>query len=59
MNEVQTIMDEIKKNMPYFTEKYKVKNIGIFGSYVRGSLPYTFYSTRLKATGISISWFRK
>jgi len=36
MNEVQTIMDEIKKNMPYFTEKYKVKNLGIFGSYVRG-----------------------
>jgi hypothetical protein len=22
--------------MPYFTEKYKVKTIGVFGSYVRG-----------------------
>jgi hypothetical protein len=36
MTEVQAIMNEIKKNMPYFTEKYKVKTIGVFGSYVRG-----------------------
>jgi len=36
MAEVQAIMNEIKKNMPYFTEKYKVKTIGVFGSYVRG-----------------------
>jgi len=29
------------------------------GFSVDNSLPYTFYSTRLKATGISISWLRK
>ena len=36
MTEAQAIMNEIKMNMPYFTEKYKVKAIGVFGSYIRG-----------------------
>jgi uncharacterized protein len=36
MTEAQTIMNEIKVNIPYFTEKYKVKTIGVFGSYIRG-----------------------
>jgi len=36
MTEIAQIMDEIKKNMPYFKEKYKVKTLGVFGSYVRG-----------------------
>jgi len=36
MTELAQIMDEIKKNMPYFKEKYKVKTLGVFGSHVRG-----------------------
>ena len=36
MAEIDEIMSIIKENMPYFTEKYRVKTIGLFGSYVRG-----------------------
>jgi predicted nucleotidyltransferase len=36
MAEIDEFMNIIKENMLYFTEKYKVKTIGLFGSYVRG-----------------------
>jgi len=36
MTELEEIKAKIKDNMPYFTDKYKVKSLGIFGSYVRG-----------------------
>ena len=35
MTELEEIKAKIKNNMPYFTDKYKVKSLGIFGSYVR------------------------
>ena len=35
MTEIERIMSEIRKNMPYLQEKYNVKSLGIFGSYVR------------------------
>lgn len=34
--EIEEIINEIRKNMSYFKEKYAVKNLGIFGSYIRG-----------------------
>lgn len=36
MNEVEHIMMKLKENMPALREKYKVKTLGIFGSYIRG-----------------------
>jgi predicted nucleotidyltransferase len=36
MTELEEITAKIKDNIPYFTDKYKVKSLGIFGSYVRG-----------------------
>ena len=35
MTDTEDIMEKIRKNMPYLRERYKVKNVGIFGSYVR------------------------
>jgi len=36
MSEVETIMKKLNENMPTLREKYKVKTLGIFGSYIRG-----------------------
>ena len=36
MTEFERTMIEIRKNMPYLQEKYNVRSLGIFGSYVRG-----------------------
>jgi uncharacterized protein len=36
MTELEEIVAKIKEDLPYFTDKYKVKSLGIFGSYVRG-----------------------
>ena len=36
MTTLEEIMTKIKNDMPYFADKYKVKSLGIFGSYVRG-----------------------
>ncbi len=36
MKEVDNIIRSIKKNMPLLRDRYKVKRIGIFGSYLRG-----------------------
>lgn len=36
MTELEEITTKIKDNMPYFVDKYKVKALGIFGSYIRG-----------------------
>ena len=36
MTELEEIMKRIKNDLPYFADKYKVKSLGIFGSYVRG-----------------------
>ena len=36
MTELEEITAKIKENIPYFVDKYKVKSLGIFGSYVRG-----------------------
>jgi predicted nucleotidyltransferase len=36
MRELERIMNEIRNNMPYLQEKYRVKSIGLFGSYIRG-----------------------
>ena len=36
MTEFERIMIEIRKNMPYLQEKYNVRSLGIFGSYVGG-----------------------
>ena len=36
MTEAENIMERIRENMPYLQETYGVRNIGIFGSYVRG-----------------------
>lgn len=34
--ELKEIKNVLKKNMPILEEKYKVRDIGIFGSYIRG-----------------------
>ena len=36
MTELEEMMAKIKKDLPYFADKYKVKSLGIFGSYIRG-----------------------
>jgi len=36
MKSKEEILNILKKELPYLREKFKVKNIGIFGSYVRG-----------------------
>lgn len=36
MTEVEKIMKKLNENMPTLREKYKVKTLGIFGSYIRG-----------------------
>ena len=36
MTNAEAIMEKIRGNMPYLRERYKVKNVGVFGSYVRG-----------------------
>ncbi len=35
MKSKEEILRTMKKELPYLKEKFKVKNIGIFGSYVR------------------------
>jgi predicted nucleotidyltransferase len=36
MKNLEEIKKILKKELPYLKEKYKVKKLGIFGSYVRG-----------------------
>ena len=36
MTDTESIMEKIKEDMPYLQEQYKVKNVGVFGSYIRG-----------------------
>ena len=36
MNEVEQFMEKLRENMPSLREKYNVKTLGIFGSYIRG-----------------------
>ena len=36
MTELEKLKERIKGDMPYLRNKYKVKAMGIFGSYVRG-----------------------
>ncbi len=36
MKSKDKILKVLKKELPYLEEKFKVKSIGIFGSYVRG-----------------------
>lgn len=36
MTEAEKIMKKLDENMPTLREKYKVKTLGIFGSYIRG-----------------------
>jgi len=36
MTETQTIIREIKKGLPVLRDKYGIREIGIFGSYLRG-----------------------
>ena len=36
MTEVEKIMKKLNENMPTLREKYRVKTLGIFGSYIRG-----------------------
>lgn len=36
MKEIEKIMKKLKDNMPLIREKYHVKSLGVFGSYVRG-----------------------
>ncbi len=36
MIDTEGIMEKIKEDMPYLQERYKVKNVGVFGSYIRG-----------------------
>jgi len=36
LEEVEQIMIKLKENLPFFEEKYKVKTLGVFGSYIRG-----------------------
>lgn len=36
MSEVQVMLQILEKKMPVLQEKFRVRDIGIFGSYVRG-----------------------
>ncbi|MGR3309807.1 MAG: nucleotidyltransferase family protein [Candidatus Brocadiales bacterium] len=35
MKEVERVISVIRKNMPVLRDKYKVKTVGVFGSYIR------------------------
>jgi predicted nucleotidyltransferase len=36
MRGIEEIKSEIRKSMPILRDRYKVKTIGVFGSYIRG-----------------------
>jgi predicted nucleotidyltransferase len=36
MRELKEIKNKIKESMPIIRDKYKIKTIGVFGSYLRG-----------------------
>ncbi len=36
MTEVEKIVKKLNENMPTLREKYRIKTLGIFGSYIRG-----------------------
>jgi predicted nucleotidyltransferase len=36
MSKLEEIKNKIRENMPILRDKYKVKTIGLFGSYIRG-----------------------
>ena len=36
MTDTEGIMAKIREDMPYMRERYEVKSVGVFGSYVRG-----------------------
>lgn len=36
MKEIERIRNKLRKNLPFLRDKYKVKEIGIFGSYIKG-----------------------
>lgn len=36
MKDLKRIKKILKKELPYIKEKYKIKGLGVFGSYVRG-----------------------
>lgn len=36
MKAQEKLINNIKRNMPFLRDQYKVKNIGIFGSYIKG-----------------------
>ncbi len=36
MRGIEEIKSEIRKSMPILKDRYKVKTIGVFGSYIRG-----------------------
>jgi len=36
MTDTEGIMEKIREDMPYMRERYEVKSVGVFGSYVRG-----------------------
>ncbi len=46
MKEVEKIMKKLKENKPILREKYKVKTLGVFGSYIR--------EERLRKDGIEV-----
>jgi hypothetical protein len=35
-NDLQTVLDVLRANLPQLTSTYKVKSLGVFGSQVRG-----------------------
>ena len=36
MDEKKEILEKLRKKLPIFQEKYRVKSLGLFGSYIRG-----------------------
>ena len=36
MTEAEKITNRLRKDMPYLKERYNVRSLGLFGSYVRG-----------------------
>ena len=58
MKSKEEILRTIKKDLAYLKEKFKVKSIGIFGSYVRGEQTKTSDIDMLVEFGAPVGFFK-
>jgi len=58
MKSKEEILRTMKKEFPYLKEKFKVKSIGIFGSYARGEQTKTSDIDMLVEFGAPVGFFK-